>query len=226
MSWVVTCVIIAIVVLLFTGGLSTLKSLFGDFGNLFKGAVGMADAIFSLLSEQLATCKAHGYFAFWKGCIIGIGALGYGMALAIGFVVRAYASFRKDTPGAAEDSAAFKSKETAEELGATAKDVTDEMRDEGRAAEKVLLDKGLTWKDNGEVFKAAINATFAEKASTIADERASHITTPDEKKVATDRIAADRKRTQERYTEDTKDMDNDDKAAAKEAAEAGGFHPT
>jgi len=227
MGWVETVVIILIIGLLLSGGLTVLMSTFKGVGDVLKGAVGLGDSIFSMLNDQMNTCKKHGFFAFWKGCIIGVGALGYLVAMGIGWLVRTYSSFRKVPVGADVDSPAYKAGEIARELGATASDVANAGRDAAMDAYKYLEDKGYTREANPEMYNAAMNASVAEAIYKKAMEMTKNVTDVESRKKYESLAENIRVQAKQNYEEDTKDMSEDDRKATDEAVKAGGggFEP-
>jgi hypothetical protein len=223
MSWVVTAVIIAIVVLLFTGGASVIAGLFKNFAKFLKDSVGFADTIFTLFDEQLNTCKKNGFWRFWKGCIIGIGAFGYGMAVAIGWMFRTYIDLKKVTPGQKEDSAGAKAKIEADRLNGDAQGNSNRMAEKGRLSEKELLDRGYTYENDLAVFEAVLPAVIAHAGTDIATEANSHIESPAVQKANAETIEGIQKQAQDDYDRSTEDLSPEDREAADTAAEAGGM---
>lgn len=214
MGWTETAIILVIILLFVTGGLTFFKSLFGPAEDAIKKAVGLADGLFSMLDQQIQTCKQNGAFAFWKGCMIGIGILGYLSAMGIAWSVRTYASFRKTTPGADEDSVSFKAAQRAIELGTEMKDLTREMRETCETARDAYLKAGGDESKIGPLMDAAV----ARGAIVQANEQVSHITDVAQRQAEEEKNEALDHQTASQLSSETEDYDERDREAARDAA--------
>jgi hypothetical protein len=220
MSWVVTAVIIAIVVLLFTGGASMIAALFKDFTDVIAEAAGTANTILGTIDNQLKTCKKNGFFAFWKGCVIGVGAIGYLGAMLIGVIFNAYVSFRKEFPGQVKGSPGAEAFDEAARLGANVRELTQDLFDARDAAFEELRGKGYKQAKYRDLYRAAIRAASADRANKRAREEASEITDEQERKAAEDKIAANEKAVDDQFKADTEKMSDRDTRAADDARAA------
>jgi hypothetical protein len=223
MSWVETAVIIAIIVLIFTGGASMIASLFKNFANIIKDAVGVADTLFVLLQDQLNTCKKHGFFAFWKGCIIGIGATGFiGFYLLFKFI-QAWGTIRGTNPGQKEGSPGADAFNTALQLGDRGTDVAEDMNEARKTVEEWLTANGLDPDENRSVYEIAIRAAVADRGCRRCRALAERITDPAQKKAILDSIAEKQQRATDAFNEEKSNLSEeeaDDATHARAIADA------
>lgn len=228
MSWVEVVVVVAIIGFLVSGGLTFIKSIFGPVGHALEAAAGTTQAIFGLAEEQVNTCKQNGFFAFWKGCMVGVGVLGYLAAQFGAWFVGAFPGLfkrkGKGVPvGADPDSDAYKAYQEARKFGVPEKDIRDKIIDDGNNALEVLEAKGDSPETDKAVFDAVLGACAAESSCGLLEEAAKSIPDVTQRQAAEKAAAHYRAQAAKSYEEAKEGKTEEEKQAMDEAAKAGGF---
>lgn len=228
MNWIELGVFLAIVGFLISGGLTFIKAIFGPVEKALEDAAGTAQAIFGMLDDQMKTCKKNGFFAFWKGCIVGVGVLGYLAAQFGAWFVGAFPGlFRrkgKGVPvGADPDTNGYKALQEAREFGVPEKDIRDKSIDDGNNALEALEAKGYNPETNKAMFDAVLEACMSESATSLLEQAAKEFPDVGRMKAAEKVVAASRVRAAKSYDEAKEGKTGEEKEAMDEAAKAGGF---
>ena len=205
-SWIVTVAVVAIVALFLSGGITMIMGLLSKFGKILSDAAGAADALASLAEEQLQTCKDHGYFNIGKGCVVGFGFIGYVSSVIMLWVGKntGATNWLWDKTSKKINRTSRAAKDNAVRLGVTAKEVTDEMLRQMRAAEERL--KTLGYSQGEPVFEVTLELLAAKTANKLALKVANEKQDPTEKKEAIESCEAQTQAIEKRAKTETKDM--------------------
>lgn len=216
MNGAIAGLLVILVVLLFTGGVSTIRALFGSFGRLLKNAVGMADTIFVTASEQIETCKNEGWLNIGKGCIVGIAAIGYAMAIAIGWGVQTYSSFRAINVGADANSAAAQARDLAVRLGADHLEVAKDFNRAMKESIAALEQRGIDPNTNPRLTETVVNTAMAERGNRIATAEAEKNPNVEARRQAMEPIEANRELIKEKFRGGMEDIPIEERRIGEE----------
>lgn len=228
MNWIELGVFLAIVGFLISGGLTFIKAIFGPVEKALEEAAGTAEAIFGMLDDQTKTCKKNGFFAFWKGCIVGVGVLGYLAAQFGAWFVGAFPGlFRrkgKGVPvGADPDTNGYKALQEARKFGVPEKDIRDKIIDDGNNALEVLEAKGYSRETDKAMFDAVLGACATESSCGLLEEAAKSIPDVTQRQAAEKAAAQNRAQAMKSYEDAKEGKTEEEKQAMDEAAKAGGL---
>lgn len=229
MSWIVeVVVVVAIIGFLISGGLTFIKALLGPVEKALEAAAGTAQAILGMLDDQVQTCKQNGFFAFWKGCMVGVGVLGYLAARFGAWFVGAFPGLfkrkGKGVPvGADPDSDSYKSYQEARKFGVSDKDLRDKIMNDGNKARETLEAKGYDPVKNKSMFDAVLEACTAESSCSLLEQEAKGFPDVGRMQEAEKEVAENRARAAKSFEEAKEGKSDEEKQAMDDAAKAGGF---